>query len=481
MITPISLTISEPQFQTITEHLFPGDHDEHGLVVAAGFVSTPRGTRLLVRDIFLAQDGIDYVPGQYGYRALTARFVAEKSGYCADENLCYLAVHCHGGNDSVAFSPADSASHERGYPALLDITRGGPVGALVFARNAVAGDIWTPSGRYELDHVTVIGSKIRKIFPQKSLAPFNIDIIYDRNVRLFGDIGQSILSNLKIGIVGLGGGGSLLNEWLSRLGVGHIVAIDFDKVDITNLPRIVGATKGDAMAILTRRKNPWVRQIGKKFARNKVDVAHRVAKVANPKINYEAIVGNIIDDEIAHHLVDVDFLFLATDSIQSRLVFNSIVHQYIIPGAQIGIKPIIDESHHVDQIQVASRIVMPFPGGGCLSCNGLIPADRLTREGLSSKELHLQRYIDDDDVASPSVITLNTLSAARVANDFMMMFTGLFNDQVKLDHLMEFAEARELHRVNHQENGKCIDCGYTHTSRRARGDRARLPCRQINR
>src|SRR5690348_11968468 len=143
MKTPFSLTITETQLEKIQKHLFPGDHDEHGLVLTAGIVETPRGTRLLVRDIYLAQDEIDYVPskGGRGYRALTAHFVAEKSGICAEENLCYLAVHCHGGDNYVDFSGDDIASHERGYPALLDITHGGPVGALVFAKNAIAGDI----------------------------------------------------------------------------------------------------------------------------------------------------------------------------------------------------------------------------------------------------------------------------------------------------------------------------------------------------
>jgi hypothetical protein len=46
----------------------------------------------------------------------------------------------------VGFSRVDLASHKRGYPALLDITNGEPVGALVFAQNAVAGSVWTRDG-----------------------------------------------------------------------------------------------------------------------------------------------------------------------------------------------------------------------------------------------------------------------------------------------------------------------------------------------
>src|SRR5581483_5935397 len=222
-MSKFTLTIDEPLFRKLHEHLFPGDGDEHGAVIAAGIAETESGYRLLAREVFLARDGVDYVPGQRGYRALTAQFVAEASHYCAEENLCYLAVHCHRGSDEVDFSGDDMRSHERGYPALLDITRGGPVGALVFAQNAIAGDIWTKRGRYQLEYATIVGTKIRKLYPRRSLNSKTADAIYDRNTRLFGDAGQEILKNLKIGIVGLGGGGSLLNEWLARLGVGHIV------------------------------------------------------------------------------------------------------------------------------------------------------------------------------------------------------------------------------------------------------------------
>ena len=46
----------------------------------------------------------------------------------------------------MAFSTVDLESHERGYPALLDIGRGVPVGALVYGRRSVAADVWLPDG-----------------------------------------------------------------------------------------------------------------------------------------------------------------------------------------------------------------------------------------------------------------------------------------------------------------------------------------------
>lgn len=480
MKPPISLTMDEPTFRRLYTHLFPGDHDEHGAVLSAGIVETDRGTRLLARDLFLARDRIDYVPSTRGYRALTADFVAEKSDYCSTEQLCYLAIHNHGGDDSVGFSDDDMASHERGYPALLDITHDGPVGALVFASNAVAGDIWTPSGRHSLDHLTIIGFQIRRLYPSPQARPPEGDFVYDRHARLFGDGGQAILSGLKVVIIGLGGGGSLLNEWLARLGVGHIVAIDPERVALTNLPRVVGATRRDALAFLAASRVPWLKKLAERYARHKVLIARRVAKQANPNIRYDAIVGTLLDEATARLVVDADFVLLATDNIQSRLVFNAIVHQYLIPGAQVGVKVTTDTGQAtVNAITVLSRLVLPYAGGGCLSCNGLIPPGRLAEEALTERERRAQRYVDADDVAEPSVITLNAISAAQAANDLMMLFTGLYRDSAHMGYRLQLARSREIYEVatDSTPDEYCLACGSTSKSRRAKGDRVRLPCR----
>lgn len=474
----VSLTIDEHLFNNLNNHLFPGDRDEHGAVIAAGIVETEFGIRLLAREIFIAKDGIDYVPGKYGYRALTAQFVVQVSDYCAEEKLCYLAIHCHGGRDSVAFSTDDINSHEKGYPSLLDINKGQPVGGIVFAENAVAGDIWTREGRYELDHVKIVGTKIFKLYPQAKTRPTSSNPIYDRNTRLFGDLGQQILNGLKVGIIGLGGGGSLLNQWLAHLGVGHIISIDPDKIDFTNLPRVVGSTRWDAKTFFTKSKYSLLQIIGTYFSAYKVNIAKRIARKINPDIRYEAVVGNILDETTAKLLKDSDFIFLATDNIQSRLVFNALVHQYLIPGVQIGIKiPKDVNTQKIGEIVANTRLVLPYQNGGCLECHDLIPPGKLQEEALSKEELKRQRYIEDDEVHEPSVITLNVISAAQAANDLMMLFTGLYETQIKLEHHINFIKKRELLTVENTFKQNCPDCSNIKTSRRARGDMARLPCR----
>lgn len=473
-----SLRISQPDFARLKRHLFPGDHDEHGAVILAGMCESSCGSRFIARDIVLARDGIDYVPGKRGYRALTTEFIARVSDQCARQKLCYFAVHCHGGADAVGFSPDDLASHARGYPALLDITSGGPVGAIVFADNAAAGNIWRRNGVTTLDEVTVVGPNIRHLYPSPPSSAFDVSSIYHRQSMLFGERGQAALAGAKVGIIGLGGVGSLVSQWIAHLGVGHIVAVDYDHLEPTNRPRVVGATAWDAGEPFTTSRFRLFRSFGQMLAKRKVQVAARVARQANLAVRFEPIVGDVIDAETAMRLRDVDYLFLCADGMRPRLVFNALVHQYLIPGVQVGSKvPVDARTGNVGDVFVAARRVLPYFGGGCLSCNKLIPPDRLQEESLTPEERRRQRYVEDVAVTVPSVITLNSLSAAQAANDFLFGFQGLLHDHAATGYLQYYPRERNWIPVDVTANGDCLHCGPSDRSVYGRGDRGHLPCR----
>lgn len=149
----------------LVKHLFPGDDDEHGAILRAGVVMTDTCLRLLVKDFEPAEFGTDYVEGHFGYRALSPAFIHREIVRCRDSGLAYLAVHNHGTDQKVDFSQIDNDSHERGYPALLDIGRGIPVGALVYGRRSVAADIWMPDGtRRTLGTYYIVGQSIQRLY-----------------------------------------------------------------------------------------------------------------------------------------------------------------------------------------------------------------------------------------------------------------------------------------------------------------------------
>ena len=79
-----------------------------------------------------------------------------------------------------------------------------------------------------------------------------MDAVYDRQALMFGSAGQELLGAAKVGIIGLGGAGSLISEWLSLAGVGTIVGIDFDRMEVSNRARVVGATRWDTLEWLAQ-------------------------------------------------------------------------------------------------------------------------------------------------------------------------------------------------------------------------------------
>ena len=67
VMKPWRLTIPSGLNHELQQHLFPGDGDEHGAVILAGTCESERGLRLVARELHLAKDGVDYVPGKRGY------------------------------------------------------------------------------------------------------------------------------------------------------------------------------------------------------------------------------------------------------------------------------------------------------------------------------------------------------------------------------------------------------------------------------
>ena len=469
-MNPWRLTIPAGLYAELRGHLFPGDGDEHGAVILAGMCESDRGLRLVAREVHLAKDGVDYVPGKRGYRMLKAKFIQSRILRARDKRLAYLAIHNHGGTDSVGFSGDDMASHERGYPALLDIARGMPVGALVFARSAVAGDLWLPGcGRAPLCHATVVGSRRQLLFPRPERKAAAVGI-YDRQSRLFGDAGQALLQRTRVGIVGLGGAGSVLAELLGRLGVGEFVLADPDRAEATNLPRLIGARRCDA--IVPR----WVpRAVADLLRRPKVRLAARNIRRANRGARIEAMAKDFLDADVAAYFTDCDFLFLSADKMAARLLFNAIVHQYGIPGIQVGAKIPVAEDGTVGNVFCVSRMVTPEQG--CLWCNGLINASRLQDEAVPEAARRGYAYVDDPGVVAPSVVTMNAIACAHAVDDFLFHLTGLKYEDAECGWLRWNSRRGVAGYDMPRRDAGCRECSQTATSLLGMGDNGALPTR----
>lgn len=449
-----TIRIEASDFERLYKHLYQPDGDEHGAVLLAGVAERKDVLYLSVREVILARDGADYVGGEIGHRALTPQFIHRQITRARDERLVYLAVHSHPSHRTAGFSTIDMDSHERGYPALLQIARGMPVGAVVFGRLAAQADIWMPNGRrLDLLKLTVVGTTIRDLSPSPGItAKLPEDADRDRQIRMFGSTGQERLRRCTIAIAGLGGVGSLVAEYLARLGIGRFFLIDPDTVELSNLSRLAGATRDDAIA-----------------GALKVDVAMRLILQANPEAQIETIADDVAKTSIARELVGCDYLFLAADSMRSRLIVNTIVNQYLIPAVQIGAKIRPSEDGSLNEVMSANRQVRP--GGGCLWCNGYIDTAQLAVEAKSDRERIEQAYGVQEP--NPSVISLNAVAAAHAVNDFLLDYLSLRAEREAVHQHFHFLTRRFM-SVLPRRDGSCSECSRK-GNRFGRGDGLELP------
>ena len=115
-------------------------------------------------------------------------------------------------------------------------------------------------------------------------------------------------SSATVAICGLGGLGSNIAVSLARAGIGKLILIDFDRVDITNL----------------HRQQYKANQIG----RYKTDaLAENLLEIA-PYVEVETVTATITEENFAHLLKDADVVCEAFDSAESKaMLVNGVLEK----------------------------------------------------------------------------------------------------------------------------------------------------------
>jgi hypothetical protein len=295
---------------------------------------------------------------------------------------------------------------------------------------------------------------------------------------MFGAAGQAVLGELKVVVVGAGGAGSIVAVQLARLGIGELVVIDPDRVSLSNLSRIPGSTRLDALAWLCECRWQWAHRVAARFARPKVKVLRREARRANPKGGYRGIRADVAGEKAVRELADADFIFCATDTMSSRMLVNLVAHQYLVPAIQLGAKVPVDAEGRVGAVHLPVRPVTI--DDGCLDCAGVISQRLLHDESLLNDDRRRHRYVDDPDVHEPSVISLNTEAAGRAVTDFLFMVCGLHDASTRLCHQLYEPRERTLTSIAPKRGHGCSYCSTAPNSRFASGDARPLPIRRAS-
>ncbi|HMT28109.1 MAG TPA: HesA/MoeB/ThiF family protein [Bacteroidia bacterium] len=129
--------------------------------------------------------------------------------------------------------------------------------------------------------------------------------LYDRHIKLneIGLEGQLKLKSAKVLVVGAGGLGCPVLQYLTATGVGTIGIVDFDVVEISNLQRQVLYTFND---------------IGK----NKAEQASDHLKLKNPFVHFDCFTEKITVGNTLKIFSDYDIIIDCTDNFETRYLIN---------------------------------------------------------------------------------------------------------------------------------------------------------------
>lgn len=181
----------------------------------------------------------------------------------------------------------------------------------------------------------------------------------DRNLRqsFLGPDSDARLHNFRVGVVGLGGGGSHVVQQLAHAGVGNFVTADGDIVEDKNLNRLIGATVQDVFD-----------------ARPKGEIAGRLIAGINPAASIIHIPGNWQD--APEKLRDRHVVIGCIDGFSARAELEAYCRRFLIPFIDIG----MDVHALAGRFHISGQVILSMPGSHCMRCMGFITEERLAQE-----------------------------------------------------------------------------------------------------
>ena len=213
------------------------------------------------------------------------------------------------------------------------------------------------------DKVRVVGPMSYKLFFNDNLRPPpQRRNILKRTIDSWGRKTQNDIARLKVGIVGLGSGGSVVAEAVARIGVEQIVLIDHDRVKEHNLDRLLNATVKDIC-------RPKVEIAAKAIRRN--STARRVQVTALPV--------SIQEGEAYLAALDCDILFGCVDRPVPLEILNYAATSHLIPvfsgAVEVQTNP---QNDGLFSAHWRAHTITPYHQ--CLRCNGQYNSSAVVKE-----------------------------------------------------------------------------------------------------
>ncbi|MCS7272911.1 MAG: ThiF family adenylyltransferase [Fimbriimonadales bacterium] len=372
------------------------------------------------RVVFLARELIEVPPEAYAQRTedrveIRPEFVHQVLVRCAREGYALLEAHSHPWMPNPRFSKIDDYSDLQKFMTTQSMSPPFRHGSLVFGSDmSFEGRFWDYQRQQmaPIVRLRVLRTPLETRYGTGLYPPHLQEAeraVYDRQVRAFGTEGQTILGTLRVAIVGAGGLGSQIANALALLGVGQLLLVDPDRLELSNLNRVVGASYAQAL-----------RRWRKVYA-----LAQRLNRARPPELR--TIVPLPFDGRTPRalsHLLSCDVIVGAVDSAVVRQYLNTVAACALIPylDAGVGIR-----SEHGRLQQGGGQVQVIVPGAtACLAC-----VERGIRQSVEEQLTPHQRalairggYIQGEAIPNPQVVFLNGVVGNLLAWELVKLATG---------------------------------------------------------
>lgn len=404
----MKLRISESHYKRMRDLLAPSflggkyARPEMGCLLLIARNDHPANPSVLVADLLEPEPG-DFSRQGISALSFSSQYLRRGLLTVRQRGLAgFITVHTHPlSNTHVNFSGYDDANDPELMTNLYDLQPDGLFGSMVLGRTSAEARLWSPALRSQgLEEMIVVGSRYQP-FPlngsPKEPPPVPA-AIFDRGRAITGSGALYQMSQMRFGVIGISGTGSLIVELLLRAGAGEIDLFEFDCIDKTNVNRILHSRQADADAGVSKTDR----------------TIEAVAEYGLPTSVVAIDDGDIRKAKVADELRRCDVVFGCVDREWPRLILSEFAYQYLVPlidlGTEIGLAPDGTELQSVD-----SRVSLVVSGNPCLSCVGVVTPEGLRLEGLSEEELERTvalGYCKDIRLSAPAVMDLNMRAAS---------------------------------------------------------------------
>lgn len=401
-----SFSLSGIQHKEIKNHLFPGDGLESAGLIFCHLAKSKQLTKFVAFEIiFIANEDCERTVTNVTWN-FRKYFSPKKIEEIDKNHLSIITIHSHpnGFND---FSNLDDNNDLKIFSCINNwFNDYRPNGSAVMLPNGFifCRAVNNKGGFEPFLKVNIAGSSI-KIFRKKTKEK-QTPAFSKRIVQTFGQGTFSFLRQLKIGVVGCSGTGSIVTELLARNGIGEIVLVDNDKVEKKNLNRILNASLQDA------EENKF-----------KVEVLQNAVKKMGLGTKISTYQKTTSDKEVLSILKECDILFGCVDSAIGRYHLDYLSAAYLIPYFDVGVTIFSDNKGNISEALAVSHYIEP--GVSSLLERKAYNSNQVYAESLkiqNPKNYEKQKkkgYITGIEEDQPAVMSLNMQASCLVFNDFM--------------------------------------------------------------